>query len=928
MVEPTAATVSEAAAPERDVLLATKLNMPRPGPGLVPRPRLAQRLDDGLRQGLVLVCAPAGYGKTALLADWARNGEHPAAWLSLDAGDNDPARFWRHAVAALDRARPGIAGRVGPLLGPPTPASFEALVTALVNELAAGGDRDEVLLVLDDYHVIGAGPVHESLGFLLAHRPQELVLVLASRADPPLGLARWRVRGQLAELRAAELRFTAGEAAALLEQVAGAPVRALPDDDVAALAARTEGWAAGLQLAGLSLRGQPDVTGFVAAFTGSHRYVLDFLAEEVLERQSVEVRTFLLETSVLERLSGSLCDAVTGRAGSQALLEQVERAGLFLVPLDEVRGWWRYHHLFADLLRARLREEQAGRVPELHRNAAAWYEQRGLADDAIRHAVAAGDLTWAARLIEGHFDAVFFLHGEAATIYGWLSVLPEDMVRSRPRLLLGQALMAALSGRLEAVEPLLDAAERGSAGAAGEPFEPTAGRGRSLLVNVPALIALLRSLLAQLRGDADATAAFASQALAESREDEWRLHADVQDFLAVAAWLRGRLTEAERAFESSIAGWRAAGQPTFTAYAGYQLGQIQRAQGRLGAAARTYQQALEITAPPGRPELPAAGVALVGLAEVAYQRNQLDTALQHVTDGIALCRRFVHSAPLATGLATLAWIRQATGEPAGALAAMSEAEQAAPGPPGLLNPVPARRVQLLLAQGDIAGAARWTQEAGLSAADEPSYPCEPGYLVLARVLLAQGRSAHALALLDRLNAAAAAQQERAGSLIEAGALRALALAATGEEASAVDALAGALTLACPEGYVRVFADEGPPMAVLLGRLIAAQREVPAAAGVPLGCLARLQRAFDDAGHARPDPGHGTAAIPGIVEPLTARELEVLGMLAAGRSNQAIAGELVVTLDTVKKHVTHVLGKLGAASRTEAVARARELGLIP
>ena len=585
---------------------------------------------------------------------------------------------------------------------------------------------------------------------------------------------------------------------------------------MAALAARTEGWAAGLQLAALSLRGQPDAAGFVAAFTGSHRYVLDFLAEEVLERQSREVRAFLLETSVLDRLSGSLCDAVTGRPGSQALLEQVERAGLFVVPLDEVRGWWRYHHLFADLLRARLREEQAGRVPELHRNAAAWYEQRGLADDAIRHAVAAGELTWAARLIEQHFDAVFFLHGEAATIHRWLSALPEDMVRSRPRLLLGQALMAALSGRLEAVEPLLDAAERGSAGAAGEPFEPTAGRARSLLVNVPALIALLRSLLAQLRGDADATVAFASQALAESREDEWRLHADVQEFLAVAAWLRGRLTEAERAFESSIAGWRAAGQPTFTAYAGYQLGQIQRAQGRLDAAARTCQQTLEITAPPGRPDLPAAGVALVGLAEIAYQRNELDTALHHVTEGIALCRRFVHSAPLATGLVTLAWIRQATGDPAGALAAMSEAEQAAPGPPGLLNPVPAQRAQLLLAQGDITRAARWTQEGRLYAGDEPSYPREPGYLLLARVLLAQGRPGHALALLDRLNAAAAAQ-DRVGSLIEAGALRALALAATGEEASAVAALAGALTLACPEGYVRVFADEGPPMAALLSR---------------------------------------------------------------------------------------------------------------
>jgi LuxR family maltose regulon positive regulatory protein len=627
--EPAASTASEAAAPERDVLLATKLNMPRPGPGLVPRPRLAQRLDDGLRRGLILVCAPAGYGKTVLLADWARNGEHPAAWLSLDTGDNDPARFWRHAVAALDRARPGIAGRVGPLLGPPAPASFEALVTALVNELAAGGDGDEVvLLVLDDYHVIGAGPVHESLGFLLAHRPPGLVLVLASRADPPLALARRRVRGQLAELRAAELRFTAGEAAALLEQVAGAPLQALPDADVAALAARTEGWAAGLQLAALSLRGRPDVAGFVAAFTGSHRYVLDFLAEEVLERQSREVRTFLLETSVLERLSGPLCDAVTGRAGSQALLERVERAGLFMVPLDEVRGWWRYHHLFADLLRARLRQEQAGRAAQLHSNAAAWYEQRGLADDAIRHVVAAGELTWAARLIEQHFDAIFFLHGEAATIHRWLSALPGDMVRSRPRLLLGQALMAALSGRLEAVEPLLDAAERGPAATAGEPFEPTAGRARSLLVNVPALIALLRSLLAQLRGDPGATVAFASRALAESHEDESRLHADVQEFLAVAAWLRGRLTEAERAFESSIAGWRAGGQPTFTAYAGYQLSQIQRAQARLGAAARTCQQTLEITAPPGCPPLPAAGPALVGLAEIAYQRNELDTALQ------------------------------------------------------------------------------------------------------------------------------------------------------------------------------------------------------------------------------------------------------------------------------------------------------------
>ena len=362
---------------ECDVLLATKLNVPGLRPDLVPRPRLAQRLDEGRERGLVLACAPAGYGKTVLLAEWVRRVRHPVAWLSLDAGDNDPARFWRHAVAALDRVRPGISERMGPLLGPPPP-SFEPLVTALINEVAGQPDADEALLVLDDYHVISSRLVHESLGFLLEHRPP------------------------------------------------------------------------GLQLAGLSLRGRSDVDGLVAAFTGSHRHVLDYLAEEVLERQSEQVRSFLLETSTLERLSGELCDAVTGRPGSQALLEEAERAGLFVVPLDEMRGWWRYHHLFADLLRARLQQQQPARIPALHRNAAAWYAERGLADDAIRHAVAAGEMTWAARLIERHFDAVHSLRGEAATVQRWFAPLPADLVRSRPRLLLAQAVPAATGGRLEA----------------------------------------------------------------------------------------------------------------------------------------------------------------------------------------------------------------------------------------------------------------------------------------------------------------------------------------------------------------------------------------------------------------------------------------------------------------------------------------------
>ena len=897
---------------DRDVLLATKLYMPGPRPALVPRPRLLAQLDEGVARGLVSVCAPAGYGKTVLLADWARRGRHPAAWLSLDAGDNDPARFWRHAVAALDRACPGTGERVAPLLGPPAPSSFEGLVMALINELAA----DEALLVLDDYHVIGSPQVHESLAFLLEHRPAGMCVVLASRSDPPLPLARLRARGQLTEIRVAELRFTRAEAAELLQYAASA----LPDASVAALAARTEGWAAGLQLAALSLRGQDDAAAFVAAFTGSHRYVLDYLAEEVLEGQDKQLRTFLLETSVLERLSGPLCDAVTGREGSQALLEEAERAGLFVIPLDEVRGWWRYHHLFADLLRARLQQEQPGRLAQLHRNAAAWYAEHGLADDAIGHAAAAGEMLWAARIIEQHFDMVHRIQGEAATIDRWLSVLPAEVVRSRPRLLLAQAHMAADSGHPEVVEPLLDAVECAPPGWADEPFEPTAGVAASFLINVPALTTLNRSYLAQLHGDAEATAAFAAQTLAESKPEERALSATAHGFLAVAEWLRGRLTEAERALASSVTGWRETGQLTLIAWGWYELALIQLAQGRLDAAALTCAQALDSLVTSGRPQ-PAAGPSYAGLADIAYQRDELDIALRHATEGIALCRQFVYTPPLAGGLATLAMIRQATGDPAGALEAITEAGQAAPGPAGLLNPVPAQRARLLLAQGDLAAAARFAQENGLGPDDEPDYARESGHLMLARILLAQDRPGQALALLDRLYAAAAAQG-RTGSLIEAGALLALARAATGDEAGAITALAGALLLACPQGRVRVFADEGPPMAALLGRLIAAQRTGQAAAGVPLGYLARLQRAFGSGQPAR-DP------VPsGIVDPLTSRELEVLEKLAAGRSNQAIARELVVTLDTVKKHVGHVLGKLGAANRTEAVARARELSLIP
>jgi LuxR family maltose regulon positive regulatory protein len=806
---------------------------------------------------------------------------------------------------------------------------FEGLVTALINELAAHPGDDEAVLVLDDYHLIDAEPVHESLLFLLEHLPPGLQVVLASRSDPPLPLGRLRARGQLAELRATDLRFTAGEAGALLGQVAEGAGSALSDVDVAALTARTEGWAAGLQLAGLSLRGQADAAGFVVAFSGSHRYVLDYLAGDVLERLDEPVRDFLLETSVLERLSGALCDAVTGRAGSQALLERVEQAGLFLVPLDEVRGWWRYHHLFADLLRARLQQERPARAVALHRAAAAWHQEHDLADDAVRHALAAGDAAWAARLIEQQFDAIY-QQGQRATIHRWLAALPADLVHARARLQLARAWMAVVGGQVEAAGVALEAAERAPAQAAEEPFEPSAGRAGSLLANTPAAIIIAQGWLAWLRGDAESTTALASQARGELTGGDRLLTSMCQLELALADHLHGRLDDAERGFTASLAGLRAAGERSSAVSVCDYLGRLHLARGRLDAALGTYQLALEIAAKPGQPALPSAGTAYAGMAEVNYQRDELDAALRHVTEGIARLRPTGHTALLTTSLTRLSRILQATGDAAGALEAIGEAERVAPSPAvtGLVNPVPAQRARLLLAQGNLAAATRWAQQHGLSPDDEPSYPHEQEYLVLARVLLAQNRPSEALALLDRLLAHASAQ-DRTGSVIETQALRALALAARGDKPAAIDTLAEALTLAGPQGYVRVFADAGPPMRALLGRMAAAHRAGQTSVrDIPLRHLARVTQAFDGK-PAVPGSGPDAAAgAPGLIDPLTGRELQVLAMLAAGTPNQAIAQELFVTLFTVKKHVSHILGKLGAANRTEAVARARELGLIP
>jgi LuxR family maltose regulon positive regulatory protein len=882
-------------------LLATKLRVPRVPPGFVARPRLASQLDEGLTRGFILVCAPAGSGKTSLVAAWARSGARPVAWLSLDPGDNDPARFWRHLFAALDLARPGIGSRVAPLLSLPEPPPSDVLVTVLINEVA----DDDMVLVLDDYHVIESGPLHRAMAFLAGNLPPELRLVLASRSEPPLPLARFRARGQVAEVDAASLRFTVDEAAALLADL---PQDVLRAQTLTALTERTEGWAAGLRLAALSLRGHDDAARFVAGFSGSHRYVLDYLTSEVLDAQPSGIRDFLLETSVLERLSGSLCDALTGRSDGQEMLERIERAGLFLIPLDDVRGWWRYHHLFADLLRSRLAAAAEPAVARgLHSAAARWHEQNGLADDAIRHAVLAGDVTGTARLIERHFDEGY-LTGERATIQRWLSAVPAAVAVERPRLRLARTFAALVYGDVAEAAALLDGYE--TIAEPDEAFVPSAGEAASLLVNVPAGFAICRAWLAYLRGEPDAMASFAAQARVLLGEGQLMLEYVYQLNLALADWLNGRMADAERGFAALVARWRSAGETSLAARCCRFLGQVQCDQARLDSAFRTYRQLVAIAEDPDRPRPPVAGYGYVGMAEVAYQRGELDDALRHVTEGIARCRQLSENEPLASGFVTLAWIRQACGDQAGALAAMQEAERSAPSPAvaNLLNPVPAQRARLLLAQGDVAAAARWASSSGLDVDDKASYLRQQEHLVLVRLLLARAEPGPALALLDRLHEAAAGQG-RTGNVIEVLALRALALAAAGSPAQAVDVLREALTLGRSQGYVRVFADEGAAMTSLVARVD----------GVPAGYLARVQRACGL-------PGRVAARQP-LVDPLTGRELEVLALLAAGTSNQGIADQLVVTLDTVKKHVTHVLAKLGAANRTEAVARARQLALL-
>jgi LuxR family maltose regulon positive regulatory protein len=901
-------------------LLTTKLHVPRRQRDLVARPRLSERLSRGAESALTLVSAPAGFGKTTLLTQWlaaAPADRRSVAWLSLDQRDNDPWLFWTYVAGALKTAVPGVGEGVLSLLQSPEPPGEAGLAT-LLNDLDA--ISNDVVLVLDDYHVIEARDVQEGMAFLLDHLPAQIHLVIASRADPALPLARLRGRGQLVEIRAADLRFTPIEAAVYLNDVMGLVLTA---PDVVALEGRTEGWIAALQLAALSMQGREDTAAFIAGFAGDDRYIVDFLAEEVLQRQPEHVQQFLLQTSILDRLSGRLCDAVTGQDGGQAKLAALERGNLFLVPLDDRRQWYRYHQLFADVLQARLLDEQPGGLPGLHRRASEWYERSGEPSEAIRHALAAGDFERAADLVELAIPDMRRTRQEAV-VHGWLKTLPEDLVRVRPVLSVGLAGAMLAGGDLESVEARLQDAERWLDTATVIREGSPASSAEMVVVDdkefrrLPAIIELYRAALALARGDVPGTVTHAGRALELSPEEEHLGQAAAAGLLGLAFWASGDLEAGHSAYAECMAGLRRAGHIADTFGCAIALADIRLAQGRLGEAMRTYEQALLRGSEQGGPALRGSADMYVGLSELHRERNDLAAATQNLLRSQELGEHIGLPQNRYRWRVAMARIRQAEGNPGGALDLLNEAERLYVSDyfPNV-RPVAAVRARVLVAQGELSEALAWARERGLSAEDDLSYLHEFEHITLARVLLAryaaepaQSSIQEVTRLLERL-LRAAEEGQRTGSVIEILVVQALAHQTRDDIPAALASLHRAVTLAEPEGYVRIFADEGPPLASLL-------RAVPKQGSAP-GYVRRLLAAISKAEDSTP-------ANNGLIEPLSARELDVLRLLGTDLDGPDIARNLTVSLNTVRTHTRNVYAKLGVNNRRAAVRRARELNL--
>jgi LuxR family maltose regulon positive regulatory protein len=891
-------------------ILATKLFIPPLRQNIVRRPRLIERLNEGLRRKLILISAPAGFGKTTLVSEWLAGCERPAAWLSLDAGDNDPARFLTYLVAALQMiaaktaTNTAIGDKVARALQSPQPPPPDAILTTLLNDIATISDH--FILVLDDYHALDAKLVDHALSFLLDYLPPHMHLVVATREDPQLPLARLRAGSQLTELRVADLRFTPAEAAEFLNQVMGFNLTA---GDIAALEARTEGWIAGLQLAAISMQGRPDADSFIASFTGSHHFVMDYLVEEVLQQQSTSVQTFLLRTSILDRLCGPLCEAVAlepaASPSGQATLEALERANLFIVPLDDERHWYRYHHLFAELLRQRLRQSLASSsndamaVNELHIRASQWFEDHGLDIEAFHHAAIANDIERAERLMEGK-GIPLHLRGAVTAILDWLGSLPTTVLDARPSLWVNHAGLLLVNGHTTGVEEKLQAGEAGLRRL--EENDTTR--------NLVGQIAAARATLALTRYDIESMIGQSRRALEYLLPTNLSLRANAHWTMAYGYFLQGDRDAARRSSTEAISLSQAARDTFTTILATIGLGNVQEVQLELAQAAETYRRVLQMA---GDQPLQIIYEAQVGLARVLYEWNDLDGAerfgeqslhlakqYESVIDRYVICEVF------------LARLKLARGDVEGASTLLAEAARTAR-QRGFIYRIPevaAAQVVVLLRQGHLAAAEQLVQTYDLP-------------ICRARVRLAQGDVAAALAALEPVRQRAE-QRGWVDEQLRAMALQTIALLAHGESDAAVRTLLDALALAEPGGIIRTFVDEGAPMARLLS--------VAAATRGPLSdYIGKLLAAFATEAQSREDASDRTAATRStaqpLAEPLSPRELEVLGLIAQGYSNQAISERLFLALDTVKGHNRKIFGKLQVERRTEAVARARELGLL-
>lgn len=911
-------------------ILRTKTRVPPMRRELVPRPRLLARLSESARTAnLTLIAAPAGFGKTTLLSDWADRAakERPelaVAWLTLDDGDNDPARFLAYLVAALRYAHPAIADAVRPAAVPaPWDAEEQAraLLTRLINEMTGCDVR--VALVLDDYHLIAAETIHSAVSFLIDHLPANMHLVVATRGDPPLPLARLRGRGQLSELRQGDLRFTSVEAAAFLNQ---AMALQLASHDLAALLSRTEGWIAGLQMAAVALRaatsaqlshpdprhGPSSASQFIQAFAGSNRYILDYLVEEVLGRQPPEIQTFLLHTSVLDRLNGSLCDALLERAsGSQETLEALERANLFIASLDERREWYRYHRLFADLLRKRLGQLYAEHIPALHARASTWCEQHGQIDQAIEHALAGEDTQRAAHLIERAAGAAL-MRSEAVTLYRWIERLPDGRVRTSESLPLYQAWAAVLSGQpIEAIESRLGMLE---------------GETDFVLGQVTTMRAFLATLVGQL-----------GKAVQLSREALAQLPPDAAFPRVVARWVSafsqladGDVGSGVQALEEIAQMAQQVGNLMIASVAIMMIGRARLREGHLHEAKALLERAIAVGTDSQGHLLPVVGRTMIALGDLLREWNELEEAERYVRQGIELTEQWRGVAAL-PGYIDLAWITQARGNVQAAAGAIQKARQVAvefdatEWDDVLVAMVQAR---LWLTQGDIDAAARWVERewpqarARLSETEDGAvleqHLCKYQWPLEARLRIRQGRAKEALLLIDELLGTASAL-DRQSRIIEGHVLRAIALQAEGRAGDALVALERALALGEPGGYVRTFVDEGMPVRELL-RTAQVRGSSPA-------YVNRLLSAFQDDQPQVPTAGQEALQEHPYLEPLTDRELEVLRLVADGMTNKQVAETLVLAVGTVKKHLKNVYDKLDVHSRTQAVARARELRIL-